>query len=247
MNTKIKFIAENEETLEILPKPYPALNKLPNWIHEMDSYVNGEKDINDEGDPTSTIKKCVPVLDSITAGYHIPLHSDVWVENDGEDINIKWSLDDIKVVSVHDQVQYHSYPVPEGYEAVGFKWINPWIVKTPPGWSCMFTHPIHQEDLPFKCLTAIVDTDRYPSCVNFIFFIKKGFSGLIPKETPIIQIIPIKRSTFKSEYSHDSGFLKQQWEKAHCVFFDRYKKFFHVPKIYKKGDIRKCPFAFLHK
>jgi len=248
MKSKIQFIADTKEMLEVLPRPYPALDKLPDWLCEMPSYYGGEgKGVDEHGDPKTTIKKCMPVFDSMTAGYHIPLHSDVWIDNKGpDDIKIKWAWDTIDVVSMHNRIQYETYPVPDGYYPIGFKWINPWIVKTPPGWSSLFIHPIHYDDLPFKCLTGIVDTDKYPNYVNFIFFMKKNFSGLIPKETPMIQVIPFKRSDFKSEFSYDNGYLKQQWRKAHTVFFDRYKRFFRSHKKYEQGDVKKCPFAFLH-
>ena len=246
--SKIQFIADTKEMLEVLERPYPAIQKLPDWISNIPSYVGGHKGVDEYSDPTSTIKKCMPVFDSITAGYHIPLHSDVWVENKGaEDINIKWSWDTITVVDLQKQEQIQTYPIPDGYYPTVFKWINPWIVKTPPGWSCLFTHPLHSDDLPYKCLPAIVDTDKHPTFVHFPFFLKKSFEGLIQKGTPLIQVIPFKRSDFKSEFSYDTGFFKAQWQKAHTVFFDRYKRFFRSPKKYEQGSIKKCPFAFLHK
>ena len=234
--------------LEILEKPYPAIQKLPTWFSNMPSYIDGRKSVDTYNDPNSTIKRCMPFVDAMTAGYHIPLHTDVWVENGGENnINIRWSWDDIQVVDIQKQEQLQKYPVPNGYYPTVFKWINPWIVKTPPGWSCLFTHPMHYDDLPFKCLTAIVDTDKYPSPVNFPFFIQKSFSELIQKGTPIIQVIPFKREHISSRFSYDYGFFKQQWKKAHTVFFDRYSKFFRSNKKYEQGSNKKCPFAFLTK
>ena len=247
---KIQFIADTKELLEVLERPYPAIQKLPEWISNMHSYMGGERGVDDFGDPNGTIKKCMPVFDSMTAGYYIPLYSDVWVENGGiENIKFKWSWRSLEVVSVHKSEQHSLYPVPEGYYPHMFKWNSPWIIKTPPGWSCLFTHPMHYDDLPFKCIPAIVDTDKHPTFINFPFFIKKTFNGLIELKTPIIQVIPFKRMNFKSEFSYDHGFLKQQWEKAHAVFFDRYKRFFRSQKKYEQGDVKKskCPFAFLKK
>ena len=250
MYKKIQFIAQTKEMLEVLDRPYPSITKLPKWIASTPSYIGGKRSVDVYNDPTSTVKKCLPVMDSITAGYHIPLHSDVWVENEQDDpntINIRWSFESIQVVDIQKQEQMGSYPIPDGYYPTAFKWINPWIIKTPPGWSCLFTHPLHSDNVPFKCMTSIVDTDKFPLPVNFVFFLKKKFSGLIEKETPIIQVIPFKRNDFKSEFSYDHVFLKQQWEKAHSVFFDRYKRFFRSQKKYEQGDVKKCPFAFLNK
>jgi hypothetical protein len=145
------------------------------------------------------------------------------------------------------QSNLNLHPIPKGFYPKSYKFINPRIVKNPPGWSCLFTHPLHYDDLPYKCIPAIVDTDKHPIPVNFLFFLNKTFSGLIQKGTPMIQVIPFKRQDFKSEFSFDNGFFKKQWEKAHQVFFDRYRRFFRSPKKYEQGDIKKCPFAFLHK
>lgn len=248
MGKKIKFVAQSKDMLELLDRPYPAISKLPDWLSNTPSYIDGIKTVDDFGDPNSTVKKCMPLIDSMTAGYHIPLHCDIWVENGGPDnINIKWSWDTLQVVDIQKKEQIQTYPVPNGYYSTPFKFINPWIVKTPAGWSSLFTHPLHYDDLPYKCLSAIVDTDKHPIPVNFLFFLNKTFSGLIQKGTPMIQVIPFKRDDFKSQFSYDNGFFKNQWQKAHQVFFDRYKRFFRSPKKYEQGGEAKCPFAFLKK
>jgi hypothetical protein len=244
---KIEFIAETKEMLEVLNRPYPAIDKLPSWFSQTPSYINNKVGVLD-GDPTATVKKCMAFFDGMVAGYHIPLHCDVWVENNGpQDLKINWAWDDMEVISAHNKSQYEKYPIPDEYHPIVFKFINPWIIKTPKGWSSLLIHPIHQDGLPFTSLTAVVDTDKHPTPVNFVFLLRKDFSGLIQKGTPFIQVIPFKRQDFKSEFSHDNGFFKREWRKAHSVFFDRYKRFFRTQKIYEQGGEKKCPFAFLKK
>lgn len=245
---KIQFIAENKDLLYLLDRPFPAIKKLPDWISNTQSYIGGKRGVDANSDPNSTIKKCMPVFDAMTAGYYIPLISDVWVENNGDqDISFKWSWETSPIVVVQKPEGYSTYPFTEEYHSVIFKWFNPWIVKTPPGWSCLFTHPMHYDNLPFQCLPAIVDTDKHPTFVHLPFLLRKDFSGLIEKDVPLIQVIPFKRQDFVSEFSYDRGFFNRQWQKAHSVFFDRYKRFFRSPKKYEQGDVKKCPFAFLHK
>jgi hypothetical protein len=242
---KITFLADSKHMLNLLERPIPAIKKLPNWIQNTPSYINNTKGVDHFNDPDSTVKKCMPVMDSMTAGYYILTHSDIWVENKGpENFMIRWAWDTIKVIEVHKKEQLQLYPTPEGYCKTPFKFLNPWIIKTKKQWSSFLTHPLHYDDLPFRCVPAIVDTDKHPIPINFIFFIKNGFSGLIPKGTPIMQVIPFKRENCKSEFSYDKGKLKLEWEKAYSVFFDRYKRFFRSPKKYEQGDIRKCPFHF---
>jgi hypothetical protein len=182
----------------------------------------------------------MPVFDMMTAGYHITLPCDVWVKNDGNNINFKPASDDLHLVSGQRKDQYENYPIANEYYDVVFKWTNNWIVNTPKGWSCLFVHPYHYEDLPFKTLSGMVDTDKYPASVNFPFLFRKDFQGLIPKGTPIVQIIPFKREKMIHEYSYDTGFFKRLWNKAHTEFFNRYGKNFREKKVYEEK--RSCPF-----
>lgn len=251
MKNKIQFFAETKEMLEVLDKPFPAIQKIPDWVAKTPSYVGGKPTIDNFSDPNSTAKKCMPLFDAMTAGYFIPLHTDLWIEGNGTpNLDMKWSWNTIQLVEAHSSDRYEFYPIPEGYNKLAFKWINPWIIKTPPGWSCLFTHPMHYDDLPFRSMSAIVDTDKHPQFINLPFILKDNFNGLIPKGVPLIQVIPFKRGDFISEFSYDKdGYFKNLWTKAHTVFFDRYKKFFRSPKKYLQGEVvqPKCPFSFLKK
>lgn len=237
---KINFICKDSEIYNFLEKPFPSHNIQTKWLNTMKSFLDEYK-IDDYGNPTSTIKKCMPFLDAKNAGYYIPLPTDVWVENDKKgNIKIKWASPDMEMVSSHNKFQIKNYPIPNGFNSSIFKWENQWIIKTPKDWSCLFTHPINFDDLPFMTLTGMVDTDKFPETINFPFFVKDNFEGLIPKGTPMIQVIPFKRETFISTYSVDDGKFKKLWSKAKTVFFDRYKRFFRQKKIFKKQD--HCPF-----
>ena len=46
-------------------------------------------------------------------------------------------------------------------------------------------------------MSGIIDSDKYSSPGNLPFFIKEGFTGMIPAGTPYLQIVPIKRSSWK--------------------------------------------------
>jgi hypothetical protein len=241
---KVKFLCRDKFFYDILEKPFPAVKIKTKWLRDLPNYISKNK-IDDFGNPTSTVKKCMPFLDAKNAGYYIPLPTDVWVENDKTgNIRVKWATPDFEMVSNHNYLQVENYPIPSGFDKSVFKWENQWIVKTPRKWSCLFTHPIHFDELPFMSLTGLVDTDKFPEPVNFPFFIKKDFEGLIPKGTPIIQVIPFKRECFTSTYSFDDGRLNTLWCKAKTVFFDRYKKFFREPKHFAENE-SKCPFSKL--
>jgi hypothetical protein len=243
---KINFVTRHKNIFDILEKPHQAIRKTPEWFKSMPSYIGDNKSVDNNNDQNSTIKKCMPVFDSMTAGYYIPLICDVWVENKDNDLNVRWSYDDIKLVSWQETDRYNLYPIPDGYMSLMFKWISPWIINTPKNYSCLFTHPMHYDDLPFRCLPGIVDTDKHPTEISFLFMLKEGFTGLIPKGTPIIQVIPFKRETFKANFNTKHEKFDLIWNKARMLFFNRYKTLFRSPKKYEiDKNISKCPFSFL--
>ncbi len=244
----VKFIARDQFVYDTCEKPQPCNNTYPNWLKRIPAFYS-PKMVDDNGDPMETVKKCVPFYDAMAFGYHICLPCDVWVDRKNNDFKIQWAIDELKIVSKHDERQYDGDMIPNNYDKIVFKWVNHWIVKTPKNWSCLFMQPIHQDKVPFQCFTGLVDTDKFPRPVNVPFLIEKDFEGLIPKGTPFVQVIPIKRDKFVSSYSVDDGSYKTIWQKTRTVFFDRYKKFFRQPKEFiDESELpkSKCPFSFLH-
>jgi len=238
-----------EEYLKFLTPPQLASKNLAPWMKGMPSYYTPHKSVDENNDPTTTIKKCMPVIDSMTAGYHILLPCDVWVKRvqddySGEGVDIKWALSHLKLVELHKKEQLVDYPLDDSYEQIIFKWINPWIIETRKGWSTLFITPLHHPEIPFYCFPGLVDTDKFPIPVNFPFLIKKGFEGLIPKGTPIIQMIPVKREKTNCVYKKYNKKFLHSWFKASSVFFNIYKKHFHQKKEYTTSE-SKCPFSKL--
>jgi hypothetical protein len=80
----IKFIASRKVLEEYWPKPISY--KMPDWWKEMPAYGGFEnaprdkKVMNNSGDYNSTIKRCVPILDSLTLGYVIYTDQDMYVQ-----------------------------------------------------------------------------------------------------------------------------------------------------------------------
>lgn len=186
---KIKFHSDKTQ-LDIL-KPIPTSKVVPDWYRKMPGVVDG----------IETIKKCVPVLDALTAGYIIPLPADV-VWDEGRKRFITQGRFEIN--SDHYAEQIQGLPVPDEYDPQPHKWVNSWYVKTPPGYSTLFMHPLNRLDLPFYSFGGIVDTDKHPLIINFPFVFKKGFKGIVPAGTPLVQAIPFKRDDWESEVK-DTG------------------------------------------
>lgn len=194
---KIKFVSSHPEF--DISYPVPTSRVVPNWYRSMPG----------SRDKIETIKKCVPVLDALTAGYVITLDADVYWNEESKTFH---SESPIQMQSDHSASQTLDVEIDDRFDPQPHKWINHWEVQTPKGYSCLFIHPLDRTDLPFYSLTGIVDTDKHPLVINFPFFFKKGFSGVIPKGTPIIQIIPFKRDSWKSEISDDKPYDRDEIE-----------------------------------
>ena len=221
--------------------PKPASKYIPDWYKNLESYVGGEKKPNGSGQTTGTIKRCMPVFDAIDAGYIIATPCDVWVHQGKLEIDptktqpyYEWS--NFNVVQFHPIEQAPTYPNNNGH-TVGYpKWMNPWAIKTPPGYSVAFVQPWHRESV-FAILPGIVDTDTYSAPVNFPFVLNEPtkFEGLIPAGTPMAQVIPFKRDSWEMEIGGQEDWVKQNKITTflRTKFFDSYKTQYRQPKEYK--------------
>lgn len=214
-----------------LEQPKPASRLVPDWYKNTESYTGGERKPAGNGNTTATIKRCMPVFDAITSGYIIESPADVFVSIKDEQQWFEWS--DFALIQFHpiEQAPKHPDKKPFAYP----KWSNPWAISTPKGYSTLFVQPFHRESL-FTILPGIVDTDQYTSPVNFPFVINDPvFEGLIPKGTPIAQVIPFKRDSWTMELG-DKKDLEAQFKvgkKLQSKFFDRYKSMFWTKKEYR--------------
>ena len=230
-NKEIKFIAVNKLSSEVFDKPQKTSSLVPEWYKKQGKYTEDKFSIADNGNPNHTIKACMPIFDMMTAGYTITLPADVYFEEDG---TVKWSTDMLSAVESHPKSQFSEYNVPDGYKKnIAYKFIQPWIIKTPPGYSTMFIHPTYTPDLPFYTLPAIVDTDKHPIMVNFPFFLKEDFTGLIPYGTPIVQVIPFKRENWKSSSSFSEINQNDLFQFAKKKLGNRYKAFYRTKKVWE--------------
>jgi hypothetical protein len=94
---------------------------------------------------------------------------------------------------------------------------------------------MHRESV-FTILPGVVDTDTYTATVNFPMVINDpNFEGLIPKGTPIAQVIPFKREGWQMEIGSEKELKEQNnvTQKLLTQFFDRYKSTFWSRKEYK--------------
>jgi hypothetical protein len=229
-NKVIEFIAANRSSYNAFDPPYPLKKELPKWYKLQNKYTSGKFEMQKNGNPNHTIKSCMPVFDMMSAGYTIPLPADVYFE---ENYEISWSTDLLNLVESHQQAQFNEFNIPDGYKKdIVFKFVQPWMIKTPPGYSTMFIHPTYRPDLPFYTLPAIVDTDKHPIIINFPFLIKEGFTGVIEYGTPMVQAIPFKRDGWDSKTSFSEISQEELFQGAKRKLGNRYKTFFRSVKVW---------------
>jgi hypothetical protein len=192
---------------KILPRPIPAVQGLPAWFKALPqkafSASKGEADL--------TVKKCPPFIDAMTYGYLIPLAADLEIR-DGE---FSWQFElpeglvseySHSPIDFHDPGQVAGTPFFDDDRFI-IKFNNFWTIESPPGYSLLFTHPVNRADLPFTALTGLVDCDTFSaSPVHFpARWHDPAFNGMLPKGTPVVQCMPVKRETWNAVFEELSG------------------------------------------
>ena len=231
----IEFIPARLDYEGVFDHPVAAKTLLPEWYKEQSMYTEGQRGIGNDGTYNHTVKACMPALDAMSAGYIIPLPQDVEVmEDENGNTSVRWPSSILEQVASHSLAQIDKMPLNTAqWDQVAWKWINPWRIKTPPGYSCLFIQPMWHEDLPFRCFSGVVDTDAYHiQPVNFPFVFEKGFRGSLAAGTPMIQVIPFERNPWESKVSKYKE-PKKKWERSKRHFGHRYKKDYRQPKDYR--------------
>lgn len=221
----------NTSGFDELEQPQPASKFIPDWYSKIESYIDSEKKPVGDGTTKATIKRCMPVFDAIVSGYIISSPADVYVSMKNNAQHFEWSA--LGLISFHPIEQAPNHPFVKSHAYP--KWMNPWAIKTPKGYSTLFVQPFHRESV-FTILPGVVDTDEYLAPVNFPMVINNPeFEGLIPKGTPIAQVIPFKRDSWSMVFGGENELREQAriTNKLQTRFFDRYKSMFRAHKEYK--------------
>jgi hypothetical protein len=197
---KIKFVAGAEDIEKNIDFPKLSKSLIPNWYKDIPSSKNFDN-----------VKKCVPFLDAMMYGYTQTTWTDINVQNTNEGTNVFFNHE----IPIFYHREKSDMPIQNEFYNIEFIWQRPWSVMLPEGYSALVTHPINRIDLPFFTLSAVVDFDKYchMEIGNIPFYIKKDFEGIIPKGTPMFQILPIKRENWESEiqkYDEEFWLIKNE-------------------------------------
>lgn len=203
MNNIIKFISNrfhlNKNSASV---PEPASKLIVDWYKKANRFAldeNNEYKVAPDGGKVPTWKACPAVFDVMMTGYMLKTPCDIeFYLNDKNKISVK--VEDVKC---HDFCTPRD-PLPEFYQPDGyyldhFAWFIDWGIELPPGYSALYLTPMNRFDLPFINTVGIIDNDKVHLSGSLPFFIREGWTGVIPAGTPYVQILPFKRENWKSE------------------------------------------------
>ena len=184
----IRFTCAPEDR-GVIAEPIPAKAALPEWFRRLPAVSRPHLSATNNA---LTVKRCMPFLDAMTAGWIIPLAATVRLEisDGGRTVNAGWEFDRT-MVSNHSAPQVAGNPHEPRPPC---KFHNHWTIRTPAGWSCLFVPPLNRPNPVFECAAGLVDTDVYAAPVHLPFFATAP-DGLyvIEKGTPLVQVIPVRR------------------------------------------------------
>ena len=189
----------------VIAEPVPAKTVLPSWFRRIQAVDKAEQSATNNA---LTIKRCMPFLDAMTTGWVLPLAADVRlvIRDEGRTVDAGWEFDKV-MVSPHGMYQVKGY---DFGDRPPMKFHNYWTIRTPPGWSCLFTPLLNRSNPSFEILSGVVDTDTYHSLVNFPF-VATAPDGLVAlaKGTPLVQVIPFRRKDAEISASIRSETLRE--------------------------------------
>jgi len=225
----LKFKIGGNQTIEFktdiagleLSAPVQKSNHfIPKWFKDMNDDI--EQPPNPQGYPnkfgkkgetskkwsSGTVKRCPAIIDLITEGFVIPMWCDYLIQRNKTEL--EWDNKNFPYgIEFHPNNQIYNWDLKKTDFPEGVKFVNPWRIYTPPGYSVMFMTPTYQFEKRFTVLPGIVETDKYHH-VNFPTIIHTTKDLIIERGTPFLQVIPFKREDFDMEVGQMSEKQKYQ-------------------------------------
>tara|TARA_R100001509_G_scaffold49268_1_gene26810 strand:+ start:1414 stop:2169 length:756 start_codon:yes stop_codon:yes gene_type:complete len=227
-----KFLEDN------LPEPISKI--IPDWYKELKHTLERK-----------TVKGCVPFMDTLISGYVLKMPQDMFINHnfydkekkaydsvysfaygaetnylDNNYINLNTTKTDAHPKEqLGDKCPFHEKNKNLPY----YKIVNPFVIKTPPGYSCLFVPPLNNSDDRFNIIPGIVDTDSYVNEINFPIVINgdkySNLKTVIKRGTPYVQVIPFKRDDWQMKTVSYEGHNKQNKFLNVKSIINNYKKY----------------------
>jgi hypothetical protein len=196
-----KNILKHAPYNDAIPSIFPAKQAIPEWYKAGVRIGDLDESKKIKILPVNAgFKLCAPFLDSMTLGYMIPLMADIAIKQTEGGPSITYSNVLGDPVFLRDTGSINStLPVPEGLSELHFVWRTSIALKIPKGYSALITHPLNRFDLPFITLSGVADGEFVMPHGQIPVFFSNTFEGIIPRGTPIAQVILFKQENWSSK------------------------------------------------
>ncbi len=210
--------------------PIPASKTIPDWYKKGSIFKPEQVEFNEVNEAKLTLKNCMPFLDALSAGYVQKTWCDIHISVQDNQLSYRYALEP-EIMTVRDKVSVDVL----GFYDIEFVWRTVWRAILPKGYSLLVTHPLNRLDLPFQTMTGFIDADHFyhTPIGNIPFFVKQGFSGIIPAGTPMFQMIPVKRDNWEmSKNDYDAEKILRLERDIRKKYWGGYKDLFRQKKSY---------------
>lgn len=192
----------------VIPEPEPAHNELPSWYENAPLEKDGGVERTEIDN--STVRACVPFFEALTTGWIIKTPADIQLEVTPNRVEYEWDFD--RELLTHFTLDIMGPEYPDHHPI--FKFIGFWSVEAPEGTSALFTAPMNRRHDLFEAYSGIVNIDDYGGWIHQIVRWKAGeWKGVIPKGTPIVQMIPMMDGAIINEASIETMTEEEELER----------------------------------
>ena len=217
---------------------------LIDYAYELKNKSKGRVISNVSGWQSEELDKDLPIFNELKNTinkFAQDLHEYIDLKKDSLNIldNIWFNINYKGRPECHDIQQLEGSPLVEKNKNLTFhKILNPWIIKTPPGYSTLFVPPLNNADDRFSIIPGIVDTDSFENEINFPIVINGDkyeiLDTILERGTPYVQCIPFKRESWKMQIKviETNKYLENRFFMVKHLIHN-YKKLFWKKKSWK--------------
>jgi hypothetical protein len=197
-----------------IPKPKEGeivIVPMDNRLLEVPPYINNGKTLPTwfKALPTTpfSLKRCAGVGDYLQTGFIIPMWTNIYFEPSSQR-DSRWDVRAermpaapefaVEGFNVQQTGQCPMTRTREIEDSFYPKLVNPYFLITAPGWSSMYLPIGYEPNENYDVLPAIVHTDFYHTA-NIVLNIKTDKAFKIEVGTPMVHVIPFKRSANTSQ------------------------------------------------
>ena len=205
--------------MDDLCRPFLNLGNWPDWWRNL----TGEE---------GSIKRCSGTSDYISTGFTIPLWTKLMFRPsmDHRSWDVKFDLtNEIGDFGIEgfSFAQTGECPVTKARKiqnANYVKVINPWLIKTPPGWSSLFLPPLWDPNPNYTMLPAVVNTDYYHNA-HMVINVLTDQPFELEAGRPMWHVIPFPRTKSKDIiWGDENAYSLLRWRGFGGPFMPKKKK-----------------------